>query len=86
MRQEERFNFESLQDSNTIAKYFKSLIEGFEAERLVLKSEEGTLTLHPKDMINFAVRAKKKNEKNKLTLKISWKDAEDFSDSFSITA
>ncbi len=86
MKDEGRFAHESLQDAGTIAKYLQTLIEGFEKGSIALKSDEGELMLHPKDMITFMIRAKKKNEKTKLTLKISWKDPDNADNSFSIKA
>jgi len=85
MKDEGRFSYESLQDAGTIAKYLQTLIEGFEKGNIVLKSNEEELMLHPKDMIMFTVHAKKKNEKTKLTLKMSWKETEN-STAFSIKA
>ena len=67
-------------------KYLQSLIRGFETGSIALKSHEGALTLYPKEMINFNVRAKKKDDKTKLTLKISWKDSVNSNNSFSIKA
>ena len=86
MKDEERFTHESLQDAGTIAGYLQTLIEGFEKGSIALKSDEGELMLHPKDMITFMIRAKKKNERTKLTLKISWKDPDNANNSFSIKA
>jgi amphi-Trp domain-containing protein len=84
--EEARFTHESFQDACSIAAYFQSLIEGFEQGSIVLTSDEGELNLHPKDMLTFAVRAKKKGEKTKLTIKISWKDTGSADKAFSITA
>ncbi len=87
MTQEGRFTYESLQDAETIAKYLQSLIEGFEKGNIALKSDQEELMLHPEGMITFSVRAKKKkNEKTKLTLKISWKQTGNPDNSLSIKA
>jgi len=86
MKDEEKFTYESLQDAGTIGKYLQTLIEGFEKGNIVLKSDEGEFMLHPNDMITFTVRAKKKNEKTKLALKMSWKDLDNANNSFSIKA
>lgn len=86
MTKEGRFTYESLQDAGTIAKYLQSLIDGFEKGKIALKSDQEELMLHPKGMITFTVRAKKKNEKTKLTLKISWKDTGNPDNSLSIKA
>ena len=86
MTEEKRFTHESLQDAKSIAKYLQSLIRGFETGNIALKSDEGALTLHPKEMINFNVRAKKKDDKTKLTLKISWRDSGNADNPLSIKA
>ena len=75
MTEEDRFNCESLQDTETMAKYLKSLMDGFEKGEIALKSDEGEFVLHPGDMIDLTVKAKKKKNKSKLTLKISWKNS-----------
>ncbi|EFK11413.1 conserved hypothetical protein [delta proteobacterium NaphS2] len=84
MTEEDRFNCESLEDTETIAKYLQSLIDGFEKKEISLKSDEGEFVLHPGDMIDLTVKAKKKRNKSKLTLKISWKDSFNADDSLSI--
>lgn len=85
MSEEDRFAHESLQDARSIAAYFQSLIDGFEKGSILLKSDEGELNLHPKDMLTFAIRAKTKNEKTKLTIKIGWKDTGSPENALSIT-
>jgi len=86
MTTEGRFAYESLQDAGTIAKYLQSMIDGFEKGNIALKSDQEELLLHPKGMVTFTVRAKKKDEKTKLTLKISWKDTGNPDNSLSIKA
>ena len=83
MTEEDRFNCESLQDTETMANYLQSLIDGFEKGEIALKSDDGEFVLHPGDMIDFTVKAKKKKNKSKLTLKISWKDSSSADDSLS---
>jgi amphi-Trp domain-containing protein len=86
MSEDGQFTYESLQDAGTIAKYLQSLIDGFQKGSIAMKSDEEELTLHPKGMMTFTVRAKKKAEKTKLALKMSWKDPGSSSQSFSIKA
>ena len=86
MTEEDRFNCESLQDSETVAKYLQSLIHGFEKGEIALKSDVGEFVLHPGDMIDLTVKAKRKRNKSKLTLKISWKDSSNADDSLGIKA
>ncbi len=86
MTEDGRFSYESLQDAKSIARYLQALIEGFEKGTITLQSDQGQLVLYPNEMLTLAIRAKKKNEKTKLTLKISWRDVGDPDDSFSIKA
>jgi amphi-Trp domain-containing protein len=68
------FDYESYQDLETIQKFLGSLNNGFANERIVLSSGDDTIELHPKNLLKFSVRAKKKEDKTKLSIKISWKE------------
>ena len=77
MTDEERFNDESLQDTETIAAYLESLIQGFREGKIPLKSEEGEFIIYPQGMMTLGIKAKRKHYKTKFTLKVSWKDPGD---------
>lgn len=72
---EEKFVFDSLQDSETIRDFLSSLTDGFEKGSIVLSTNGDEIVLAPAGMLNFMVKAKKKGNENKLSIKISWKDA-----------
>jgi len=74
MAKDEQFEYESLQDNKSIGKYLQALIEGFENNKITFSSESNTVVLLPGRMLQFAVKVRKKNNKNKLSIKISWKD------------
>ncbi len=74
MAKEEQFQHESLQDSKTIAKYLQALIDGFEKGEISLNSDQGNIRLIPNDLMELTIKAKKKGDKSKLSLKVSWKD------------
>lgn len=67
-----KFNYESLQDANSIKTYLVSLIDSIEKGRIMLKSNGEEITMNVDDLMKFTVRAKKKDGLNKLTMKISW--------------
>jgi amphi-Trp domain-containing protein len=67
------FEYESYQDLETIQKFLKSLTQGFAKEQIVLSSGDDTIELQPKNLLKFSVSAKKKEDKTKLSIKISWK-------------
>jgi len=74
MSQDGKFEFESVQDCQTIQKYLDALREGFGQGRIVLNSEGSEICLAPGGFMRFEVSVKKKGAENKLGIKISWKD------------
>ncbi len=68
------FEYASYQDLETIQKFLESLNQGFAKERIVLSSGDDTIELEPKNLLRFSVRAKKKEDKTKLSIRISWKE------------
>lgn len=77
MSQDDKFEFESVQDCRTIQKYLQALQDGFAQGRIVLNSEGSEICMHPGGYMKFEVAVKKKGTENKLALKISWKDKSD---------
>jgi amphi-Trp domain-containing protein len=75
MSQDDKFEFESLQDRQTIQKYLQALQEGFDQGRIVVNSDGAEIALHPAGFMKFEVSVKKKGAENKLGIKISWKDS-----------
>ncbi len=74
MAREEQFEHESFQDNETIGKYLGALMEGFQKGTITLSSEGDQLVLTPNNILQFQVKARKKGNKNKLSIKISWKE------------
>jgi amphi-Trp domain-containing protein len=74
---EGKFLYDSVQDAKTLAKYLRAIQEGFEAGRICLSRKDLALTLSPAGLIGFAVEAKAKEGRMKLTLKFSWRESED---------
>ncbi|MDJ0887919.1 MAG: amphi-Trp domain-containing protein [Desulfobacterales bacterium] len=68
------FEYESYQDLETIQKFLESLTQGFAKEQIVLSSGDDTIELQPKNLLKFSVSAKRKENKTKLSIKISWKE------------
>lgn len=76
MAAEEKFEFESIQDTETIRDYLQSLIDGLGTGKIVLSSDGNELELNPGSLLKFEVKAKKKGDITKLALRISWRHAE----------
>lgn len=77
MSKNEMFEHDSLEDNHSIGRYFQALIEGLEKGQILLTSERGSVMLCPGSPIEFSVKAKKKDDAGKLTIKLSWKDIKD---------
>lgn len=77
MSDNDKFVFESLQDPAAISGYLQSLIEGIDGGRINLATNGDEITLHPSGLIKITVKAQKKPQSSKLTLKLSWKDEAD---------
>ena len=72
---EDKFIFDSLQDSETIKEFLQALTEGFEKGSINLSTNGDEIHLSPKGLLNFTVKARKKGTDNKLSIKVSWKDS-----------
>ncbi len=74
MATKDKFEHESVQDHETISRYLKALMEGFERKQIVFDTADQQISLHPNNLIDFEISAMKKNGKNKISLHFSWKD------------
>lgn len=71
----DEFDHESIQDGQSIKRYFDMLIEGFETGRITFTSEKNSMTMTPAELIRFSIKTKKKPGKSKLTIKLDWNDS-----------
>jgi len=72
---DEKFVFDSLQDSETIKAFLASLTDGFEKGTITLSTNGEAIELKPDGLLNFVVKARKKGAENRLSIKVEWKDA-----------
>ncbi|QTA83563.1 Amphi-Trp domain-containing protein [Desulfonema limicola] len=89
MTKKEEFEYNSIQDNLSIGKYLNAMIEGFEKNKVSFKSDNNEIILSPNDLIEFSIKAKRKGNKNKISLKFFWKDVNERSqpdDDFEIFA
>ncbi len=75
MSHDGKFEFDSVQDEKSIQTFLAALTEGFGRGRVVLRSEAEEIVLTPGALVNFGVKAKRKDGESKMTIKIAWKDA-----------
>lgn len=76
----DKFSYDSIQDIESVKRYFNSLLEAIENRRIVLKSENKEIILKIDELFNFTVRANKKGRENKLSIKMSWTSKDDWTD------
>lgn len=82
---EEKLEFESLEDCETIRKYLHALEQGFAKRSITLASEGRSLILEPTGFLSFHLTAKKKAGETKISIKVSWKEDESESKKSSIS-
>jgi amphi-Trp domain-containing protein len=70
----DEFQHESLQDLKSIGEYLRAIVEGLESGHLDLSDDGGQLVLHPTGLIGLELRAKRKGNRAKLELELSWSE------------
>jgi amphi-Trp domain-containing protein len=68
----DEFQHESLQDLKSIGEYLRAIIQGLETGYLDLSDDGGQLVLHPNGLLGLELRAKRKGNRAKLELELSW--------------
>ncbi|WP_321402195.1 amphi-Trp domain-containing protein [Maridesulfovibrio sp.] len=63
----------------------EDILKGFKAGNMIIQNGEESATLIPSDKINMEIKAKTNKRKNKLSIKLSWKDLPCEAEDFSIT-
>lgn len=77
MAEANEFKHESLQDSQSIVRYLRAICDGFEKGQLNLANGGDGMSLEPSGLLKLDLKAKRKDGRIKLSLKISWKEAEE---------
>lgn len=80
MAESEKFQYESLQDPDSIREFLKSIMEGIAAGKIVLSSNGDEIVLEPASLLRFEVKAKKRGDESRLSMKISWQNSDTKSD------
>jgi len=68
------FIHESVQNNTTIIEYLQALMEGFEKKQIAFDTLDKQIVLQPNNLIELEIKAKKRDGKNKISIKLSWKD------------
>lgn len=72
MTDSRRFEHESYEDTETIKRYFKSIINGFENGSITLNDGKEELELKVESLLKFKIKAKQKGSRSKLEFTVSW--------------
>lgn len=67
------FEHDSLEDRQSLVEYLETVTRGIAQGKLVVGGREGEITLEPRGLIRFALRASIKPERGKLSLRMTWK-------------
>ena len=76
-RSTKEFEHESLQDRESIVKYLEAIQKGFANGSLLFCNGKKELVLRPRGMLNFAVKARKKSGRVRVTFEVDWKEPAD---------
>lgn len=71
----ENFDHESIQEADGIGCLLEALTEGFKQRRLTLRTESGSITLTPTDLVDLALKVTRRKDQSRLTIKIAWREA-----------
>jgi amphi-Trp domain-containing protein len=66
------FRHESLQDTQSILKILKTVVEGLEKGKLVLRDDEDEITLNPQGLLQLKMTATQEDNRYSFGLKVSW--------------
>ena len=69
---DDEFRYESLQDTNTIVRYLNVISEGIENGCLLFEANQKEVVFKPQGLLKLDIKAKQKERKAKLDIKISW--------------
>ena len=72
---DEKFVFDSLQDKDSIGAFLKALMDGMHEGKVRLSSNGDDIVLRPCGLMQFTVKARRKGDSSKISVKITWKDS-----------
>jgi len=73
-RANDEFTYESMQDTRSIVKYLEAVAQGFDSGRLLFCSGKNELLVKPSGLLQFLLKARRKDGQVKVNIKVSWKE------------
>lgn len=77
MVKKKEFEHDSLQDVASLVEYLKTVTRGFEDGAINVSGKDGEITLEPRGLIRFELRVSQRPDRNRLTLRFTWKPGRD---------
>ncbi len=74
MEANEEFRQESLADKDTVIRYLETVRRGLEEGKIQLDLKPGSIEFSPDGLILMEIKAKRKERKMRISLKLSWDD------------
>jgi len=71
------FRHESLQDTKTLQELLNSMTKGIARGELRFSDEEDEIIMHPKGLMNLKVTANQEDNRQRVSLRISWQLEDD---------
>ena len=72
-----RLKIKALTSIENAVSYLEDIISSLKAGKVVLEKGGESMTLSPKKNVSFQVKATEKNDKEKLSVEISWRKSDD---------
>ena len=70
------FKHDSVQDRQSIVRYLEAMIDGIRNGHLEFRNDEQEIVLEPSGLLELELRARRSDNKTKLSIKLAWKDRE----------
>lgn len=74
MTRQEEFEYESLQDVESIVEHLDAVIGGFRRGQLLLAANGKGVELHPAGLLRLVVEAKRGKHRSRLAIRMSWRE------------
>ncbi len=73
----DEFKYDSVQDRISIVKYLNAISEGIENGHLLFGTDQKDIVFEPQGLLRLEIKAKHKDKKAKLEIKIGWSTEKD---------
>jgi len=75
-RQKNSFRHESLENNGSIQTILKALTDGIAMGKVTFSDEDDGISMKPEGLLNLKLTASKEDNRNRISLRISWEGPE----------